>query len=91
MVESMLGYGLSPEAKKNVHIKAAIIEEAPRSPLNKVEENQGKVNQVPTNSKVDAVETILGFAIPPSQHAQIHTEGLVEPSKETLEALRLAE
>jgi hypothetical protein len=42
MVESMLGYGLSPEAKKNVHIKAAIIEEAPLSPQRKVEQNKGK-------------------------------------------------
>lgn len=39
----MLGFGLSPEAKKNVHIKAAIIEEAPLSPQKKVEENKEKV------------------------------------------------
>ncbi len=93
MVESMLGFGLSADAKKNVHIKATIIEEAPL-PQRKDENNQAKSLQPPAQSRVDVVETILGLTIPPSKHSQIHTEGVVEaskPSQEAVDVLRLAE
>jgi hypothetical protein len=97
MVESMLGFGLSPDARKNIHIKSNIVSE--NSPPTKSQKQAGNTSTIvkksPTHSKVDAVETILGYAIPPSRHSEIHTEGLaqvkVESGKDTAEIERLAE